>query len=77
MKIYFSKKAEKYLLSLPLNISTNILNRIELIPKGDIKHLKGRKNEYRLRIGKFRILFFISKEEIYIFKIDSRGDIYK
>jgi mRNA interferase RelE/StbE len=77
MKIYFSKKAEKYLLSLPLNLSTNILNRIELIPKGDIKPLTGRKNEYRLRVGKFRILFFISNEEIYIFKIDTRGDIYK
>ena len=77
MKILFSKKAEKYLTSLVSRIAFNILHRIELIPEGDIKPLVGRKGEYRLRVGKYRIIFFISNDTVYIVKIDTRGDVYK
>lgn len=77
MKILFSKKPEKYLISLPPRISLNILDRIKKIPAGDIKPLSGRKGEYRLRVGKYRILFFLMEEDIYVFKIDTRGDVYK
>lgn len=33
----------------------------------------------RLRIGKLRVIFRIDKDkdEIYIYEIDSRGDVYK
>jgi len=75
--IYFSKKAEKYLFSLPPRITLNIINKIEKIPVGDIKPLSGREGEFRLRVGRFRILFFIEDEDIKIFKIDTRGDVYK
>jgi len=77
MKILFSKKAEKYLASIVSRIAFNILHRIELIPEGDIKPLTGRKGEYRLRVGKHRIIFFISDDAIYVVKIDTRGDVYK
>jgi mRNA interferase RelE/StbE len=45
----------------------------------DIKKLKNKKNHYRLRIGKYRILFEIIKNEIliYFYNADSRGDVYK
>jgi len=77
MKILFSKKAEKYLTSLPPRIALNILDRIQKIPEGDIKPFYGRKGEYRLRVGKYRIIFFIKNEVIYIAKVDIRDDIYK
>ncbi|OFW62906.1 MAG: hypothetical protein A2Z35_03935 [Actinobacteria bacterium RBG_19FT_COMBO_36_27] len=77
MKIFFSKKAEKYIALLPPRIALNILDRIQKIPEGDIKPLSGRKGEYRLRAGKYRIIFFIEGEDIYIVKLDTRGDIYK
>ncbi|UCB46238.1 MAG: type II toxin-antitoxin system RelE/ParE family toxin [Spirochaetota bacterium] len=77
MNIFFLKKAEKYLTSLPPRIALNILERINNIPKGDIKPLAGRKGEYRLRVGKYRILFFIKDEDIFVVKIDTRGDMYK
>ena len=35
------------------------------------------KGEYRLRAGKYRVIFFIENENIYIVKVDTRGDIYK
>ena len=77
MKILFSKKAEKYLTSLPPRIALNILDRIQKIPNGDIKPLSGRKGEYRLRVGKYRILFLVESENLSVVKIDTRGDIYK
>jgi mRNA-degrading endonuclease RelE of RelBE toxin-antitoxin system len=47
--------------------------------KGDIKKMKGQKlkNIYRLRIGKYRIIFVQEKEWIKILDIDTRGDVYK
>ena len=77
MKIVFSKKCVKSFLSLPKRIAIHLLERINQIPEGDIKPLSGRKGEYRLRVGKFRILFYIEAETVRIFKIDTRGDLYK
>ncbi len=39
--------------------------------------LRGRKGEYRLRFSKYRILFYIEKETVRVFNIDTRGDEYK
>ena len=75
--IFFSKKAENYLLSLPPRISMHILKKIEEIPEGDIRPLSGRKDEFRLRVGKFRVLFYIDEENLKVFKIDTRGDVYE
>jgi len=77
VKILFSEKAEKYLASLIPRVAFNIFNRIELIPEGDIRPLAGRKGEYRLRLGKYRIIFFIPEDTVSVVKIDTRGDVYK
>ena len=77
MKILFSKRAEKYLVSLQKRTALNLLDRIKRIPEGDIKPLAGRKGEYRLRFSRFRVLFFIEKGDVHIFKIDTRDDVYK
>jgi len=41
--------------------------------------MKGQKlkNIYRLRIGKYRIIFILEKEIIKILDIDTRGDVHK
>jgi len=46
---------------------------------GDIKKLEGRKNEYRLKLPPFRIIFTYIKGEdvITVTRIDTRGDAYK
>jgi mRNA interferase RelE/StbE len=77
LRILFSKKAEKYLFSLPKRTALNLLDRIQRIPEGDIKPLAGRKGEYRLRFSSFRVLFFIEEGDVRVFKIDTRGDVYK
>lgn len=45
----------------------------------DIKQLKGYRNDYRLRIGKYRFLYTIinSRLLIYMYKACTRGDVYK
>ena len=45
----------------------------------DIKLLKGSSSKFRLRIGKYRFLYEIIENEIviYIYKSNSRGNIYK
>ena len=55
---------------------------------GDIVKLSGRKNEYRLKIPPFRIIFQIigvaddtdstkTKKVIVVTRINTRGDVYK
>ena len=51
-------------------------------PQGDIKHMQGYlDNRFRLRIGKYRIIYRYEDEEnaviLLILDIGSRGDIYK
>ncbi len=45
----------------------------------DIAKLKGEKNKYRIRKGKFRIVYEVVWEQklILIHRIDFRGDVYK
>ena len=45
----------------------------------DIKPVKGEKNIYRLRIGKYRVLLELFKKEKFILvaRLGTRGDIYK
>jgi mRNA interferase RelE/StbE len=71
----FVKKFEKYDSKLQLKI----FEAIEKIPDGDIKRLVG--NDIppvnRLRVSKYRVLFYMEDDVLQILKIDSRGDVYK
>jgi mRNA-degrading endonuclease RelE of RelBE toxin-antitoxin system len=80
MKILYSKTSLKYLQGLDKKIRKRIFFGIEKLPnKGDVKKMKGQKlkNIYRLRIGKYRIIFLQEKEWIKVLDIDTRGDVYK
>jgi mRNA interferase RelE/StbE len=47
----------------------------------DIKQLSASKNTgrmyYRLRKGKYRAIFYISKNDLYVVALDKREDVYK
>ncbi|MBS9782829.1 MAG: type II toxin-antitoxin system RelE/ParE family toxin [Arcobacter sp.] len=79
MKLTFSKNFEKKFSKYDKKLQRKIYDAITNLPSGDIKKIVG--NEippiYRLRISKYRVLFYMNEEEIKILKIDSRGDIYK
>jgi len=71
------KDAEKYLSRLNSKQILHILTAIKNLPNGDVKRLKGREHEMRLRIGDFRVVFEVRESIIYILEIGSRGDVYK
>ena len=86
LEIIYAKTAVKSLEGLDkstkLRIKTGIEGLIEVPPIGDIKMMQGLSPQgYRLRIGKYRVLYQysqIKEEQVLIIKdIGSRGDIYK
>jgi len=80
MKPSFGRKALKSLARRSEEERTRLFEAIgELPDKGDIRKLKGQsiKNTYRLRVGKYRIIFAWDGTDIRVIKIDTRGDVYK
>lgn len=85
MKIKYSKDALKFLAKVQKNIALNIRDAINGLtsepPEGDIKLMQGIKDTYRLRVGKYRVIYRYDVDNqlkiLYIIDIGSRGDIYK
>ena len=78
-KIKFKKAAQKFLSRQDKKQRLRLYKAIYNLPFGtDIKKLSGY-NLYRLRVGNYRILYFIDDEInlINIGIIDNRGDAYK
>ena len=84
-KVKISKTVYKFIKSRPLKFREIIFEAFDKIAANpfdsslDTKRLKNKENHYRLRVGKYRILFEILKDEvlIYFYSADSRGDVYK
>ena len=80
MKVVLEKKAAKYIQRLNEPVKSNISNALGGLsfepPQGDIKKLQGR-NDYRLRIGKYRILYRIEPDTVIVTNIAPRGQAYK
>lgn len=85
VKIKYSKDALKFLSKLDKKSVTRIRDAIEGLsstpPIGDIKPMQGYNDERkRLRVGSWRIIYRLEKEEveiIFVIDIGNRGDIYK
>ncbi|NCP87309.1 MAG: type II toxin-antitoxin system RelE/ParE family toxin [Anaerolineae bacterium CG_4_9_14_3_um_filter_57_17] len=83
-KITFTAQAAKALLKMPRNTALLIrekLNQVAANPFASIpnaKKLQGRAG-YRLRVGDWRVIYEINKEEItvIVLKIAPRGEVYK
>jgi len=79
MNIRYSKTFEKKFEKYEHKLQKKIFEAIEKLPDGDVKRLQGNDIPpiYRLRVSKYRVLFYMDDVEILVLKIDSRGDIYK
>lgn len=86
-KIIYHKKAEKF---IKINKVAGLkfmqaFDEISLDPKNMHKydivtyHTKGLNDSFRIRIGKYRAIFRVIKNDliVFVFDIGSRGDIYK
>jgi mRNA interferase RelE/StbE len=79
--VTFSKSVAKTILKYDKITRERIYKALYNLPVGDIKRLQGSKNPpyFRLRIGNIRVLFVKDdyKKEIFVFDINTRGDIYR
>ena len=80
MNIQFTKRAFEDYTSLPLQykeLVDKILNKLENGIPVDIKPIQGEKDTFRIRVGKYRMLFNKIQHDILIFKIKKREDVYR
>ena len=77
--IQYDKRCLKYLKRLDKNTQLEIIKAINDLPNGDVKKLQGNTEDYRLRVGDYRITFTKDVERlfIYIIEIAPCVDIYK
>ena len=85
-KIEFRKQPEKFLAKLNDADRTRILTAVYKLRETpynrkdlDIKRLKGEDMKWRLRVGDWRIIYYLDKGRliIEIIEIGTRGDVYK
>ena len=84
-KIELSRDAERYLDRLDRPTQMRIVAALRRLaaspynPDLDCKPLAGRSDEYRMRVGKYRIFYTIDDGilQIYVIDIAPRGDVYK
>lgn len=78
-KIIWDEKAYDSLNKLEANIGRRIFKKVGELSENpfskDIKKLKG-SNNFRLRVGDYRIIFSIEKEMIQILNVGHRKNIY-
>ncbi|HLC56784.1 MAG TPA: type II toxin-antitoxin system RelE/ParE family toxin [Candidatus Nanoarchaeia archaeon] len=78
-KIIWDKESHDSLNKLENNISRRIYHKVEELSENhfskDIKKLKGI-NDFRLRVGDYRVIFYIEKDTIIILKVGHRKNIY-
>ncbi len=80
MNIHFTSNAFKVYNNLPSgykNLLDKTLDKLKNKIPIDIKPLKGETDVYRIRFGKYRVLLNKIETDYLVFRIDTRGDIYK
>lgn len=82
-QLTLSRESIKFLKKQEKSVQVRIIKALQGLtiqpPIGDIRPLKGRKGQLRLRVGTYRVIFEANHNErvIYILTIDNRGGIYK
>lgn len=79
-EIEIKEEAKAELRELPEDVRREIGYRLHLLQQefsGDVKKLKGSRNEYRLRVGNYRVLFELVGEQIVVYTLGQRKDIYR
>jgi len=79
-EIEIKDDAKTALRKAPEEIRREIGYRLHLLQQefsGDVKKLRGSKNEYRLRVGNWRVLFELVGNRIVVYDLGQRKDIYR
>lgn len=82
MKIFYTNKAAAQLENLPHLVQKRIIKKMRFYAnqKNPLKFAKPlvdyREGEFRFRVGKYRLIFDVKNNAIYILKIAKRDKIY-
>lgn len=82
-EIIFSRKSAKFISALPQNYKNKIKEILAILKENPYaypyKKIRGETNLYRIRVGKYRILYEINKKQsqIIILKVDKRERVYE
>ncbi|MEA2053850.1 MAG: type II toxin-antitoxin system RelE/ParE family toxin [Candidatus Thermoplasmatota archaeon] len=82
-KVIFSKKAASFVKNLRKGYRNKIKDVVEILRENPFGHpykkIRGETNIYRIRIGKYRVLYELNKPEskIIIIKVDKRDKMYR
>jgi mRNA interferase RelE/StbE len=66
--------------ALPLRLRREIGHKLFLLEEdlsGNVRKLKGSRNQYRLRSGDYRILFELEGRTVIVYAVGNRKDIYR
>ena len=80
-RIIFSEEAKADIRAIPQHIAMNILTAIQRLAEhgtGNIKELKGKQGEKRLRVGDYRVRFTEEHPEtLRVHTVNNRKDAYR
>lgn len=81
--IEFSKRASKQFKTLPMLVQERLIPQINALAETprppNVKKLAGEENQYRIRVGDYRIIYQIQDESllVMVLKIGHRSEIYR
>ena len=79
-RLEIKDEAREQLRALPKEHRRNIgyrLDQMQTDLAGDVKKLAARTQEYRLRVGSFRVLFMLEGDLIVVYSIKDRKQAYE
>jgi mRNA interferase RelE/StbE len=79
-EINFSREAAKQYQKLPKEYKSLVDIALFRLSEGlelDLKPVQAKKDVYRIRVGKYRVLFTKFNKTVLVFRISPRGDVYK
>lgn len=81
-QLRISRQADKFIRSLSDKEREAVKKAVERLISGDLEGLDIARllpypKEYRLRVGRIRVLFESTTDRLFIFKAEYRGTVYK
>ena len=79
-KVVIDKPARKFIAKQSQEQQRRILQALYKLPyEGDIFPMRGKANQFRLRIGEYRAVYSVQDDvlTVMVLKVGPRGDIYK
>lgn len=78
--VLLTDEVKDRLRALPASLRREIGHKLFLLEDdlgGDVKKLKGSRNEYRLRVRDYRVLFELEGKTVTVYAVGSRKSIYR